>query len=180
MEYINGSTPIKSIFKGSNLVYQVEESSGDESIVLTFNSLPQGFNIGGYTETATTANSIDNGDGTYTYTTTLEEMGWTTVKPTSYQQSFANSSLIKLNNLPFSSSITNTNMMFYNCVSLNEINAKGWNVSNVTSYIYMLDGCTSLNKLILGSVSQSTYDWWYSRLTDAGIQNNVTIEYTIV
>lgn len=177
LPYINGNKKIIKRYKGTQLVYQVEGENYSE-IDFVLNSLPQGFNIGGYTETATTTNTIDNGDGTYTYKSTLNDFGITEL--TTYQQSFQNSSLTKINSLPFSNTITNVMAMFSGCASLSEVNAKGWDISNVTSYILMFHNCNSLNKLILGSVSQSTYDWWVARLTDASIQNNVTIEATIV
>ena len=41
-------------------------------------------------------------------------------------------------------------------------------------------GCSSLTSLILGDVTQEQYDWWYQRLVDEGIQDNVTITYNIV
>ena len=66
------------------------------------------------------------------------------------------------------------------CVNLKTLNVTGWNISKISKYAYFLKDCTSLNRLILGSVSQSTYDWWYARLTQFSLQNQVTIEYTIV
>jgi surface protein len=66
------------------------------------------------------------------------------------------------------------------CVNLKTLNVTGWNISKISKYSYFLKDCTSLNRLILGSVSQSTYDWWYTRLSDFSLQNQVTIEYSIV
>lgn len=70
--------------------------------------------------------------------------------------------------------------LFYGCESLRKINLTGWDISNIKSSSQVFWGCESLTKLILGSVSQSTYDFWLSKLVNAGLQNQVTIEYTIV
>lgn len=202
MEYISGSTPIKSIFKGSNLVYQTEESSGS---IVTENTLS--FRYDGRTYSNVTINGtmyrIAASDGEliegnyYKYTTTLSEPLTELV--------FNSGNIYELYAIPQTTNVTSMNMMFYNglCTNLNlsgldtsnvtnmpymfygslyltELNVSGWDISNVTSYSNLFKDCTSLNKLILGNVSQTTYDWWYARLTDAGIQSNVTIEYTIV
>lgn len=44
----------------------------------------------------------------------------------------------------------------------------------------VFSGCDNLTSLILGDVTQEQYDWWYARLVDEGIQDNVTITYNIV
>ena len=77
------------------------------------------------------------------------------------------------------SNVTDTMQMFQNCSSLTTLNVTGWDVSNIEYSTFMFYNCTSLNKLILGSVNQSTYDWWYARLSSDNLQNKVTIEYTI-
>ena len=77
------------------------------------------------------------------------------------------------------SNVTNMNYMFRRCSNLQTLNVTGWNVLQVTKYNDMFINCTSLNRLILGEVSQSTYDWWCARLTDAGLSCDV-IECTIV
>lgn len=69
--------------------------------------------------------------------------------------------------------------LFFNCTKLTKVNVSGWDVvgKNGTD---IFTNCTALNTLILGNVSQSQYDWWYQHLVNAGIQNQVTIEYTII
>lgn len=69
--------------------------------------------------------------------------------------------------------------LFYNCTKLTKVNVSGWDVVGKTG-TDIFTNCTSLNTLILGNVSQSQYDWWYQHLVNAGIQNQVTIEYSIV
>lgn len=205
MEYISGSTPIKSIFKGSNLVYQTEESSGGEGIVtentLSFKYLGlvnSNVTINGTLYQITASDGEPLGDDYYKYTTTLSEPLTSltfdsgnvyelyaipqTTNVTSFNYMFSSAMIpnLDLSGLD-TSNVTSMDGMFSNSRTLQELNVTGWDVSNVTSFnVSMFLNCTSLNKLILGSVSQSTYDWWLARLTDAGIQSNVTIEYTIV
>lgn len=71
---------------------------------------------------------------------------------------------------------------FYNAIYLRTIDASNAhiNLDIITDTDGMLNGCSSLKTLILGDVTQEVYDWWYQRLVDASIQNNVTIEATIV
>ena len=78
------------------------------------------------------------------------------------------------------SNVTDTMQMFQNCTSLQTLNVTGWDVSKIEYSTFMFYNCTSLNKLILGSVTQEQYDWWYARLSSDSLQNQVTIEYTIV
>jgi len=209
LEYISGLTPIKSLYKGSNLVYQVEESSGDESIV-TENTLSFKYRIN---NSLTTCNVTINGtlyqitaaDGEqlegeyYKYTTTLSEPLTElkfnsgnlfelyaipqTTNVTTMNQMFYNGLCVSLNLSSLNTSnVTNMQYMFYDCMNLTELNVTGWDVIQISANdsAFMFEGCTSLNKLILGKCSQATYNWWYARLRDSLIQNNVTIEYTIV
>jgi surface protein len=69
--------------------------------------------------------------------------------------------------------------MFYGC-ALTSLNVSNWDISNVTNTENMFKSCSDLTSLILGNVTQEQYDWWYQRLVDAEIQNNVTITYNIV
>lgn len=78
------------------------------------------------------------------------------------------------------SNVTDIMQMFQNCTSLQTLNVTGWDVSKIEYSSFMFYKCTSLNKLILGSVTQEQYDWWYERLSSDSLQNQVTIEYSIV
>jgi surface protein len=62
--------------------------------------------------------------------------------------------------------------MFDYCTGLTSLDVSSWDINKVTDYSYMFDGCKSLTTL---RVKQGTYDWWYSRLKAAKIQNQVTI-----
>lgn len=77
------------------------------------------------------------------------------------------------------SNVTDMSQMFQGCSSLQTLNVTGWDVSNIEYSVFMFYNCSSLNKLILGSVTQEQYNWWYARLSDASLQNKVTIEYSI-
>lgn len=78
------------------------------------------------------------------------------------------------------------NNLFASCTSLEVLNVTNWNISKIKLllpnyfYLNMFGMCKNLSNLILGEVSQETYDWWYARLTDASIQNQVTIDCTII
>lgn len=140
--------------------------------------------------------------------TSLDLSGWKTSNVINMYQMFAlcnNISLLDLSGWK-PSSVNNMSHMFDQCRNLTSLDLSGWNVSNLMDMSYMFFycdkltelnvtrweinenvrcdnlfyNCSSLNKLILGDVYQSTYDWWLARLNDASIQNNVTIEYTIV
>lgn len=78
------------------------------------------------------------------------------------------------------SNVTTVQQMFQGCSSLTTLNVTGWDVSNIEYTTFMFAYCSSLNKLILGSVTQEQYDWWYAKLSSDSLQNQVTIEYTIV
>lgn len=80
------------------------------------------------------------------------------------------------------SKITSFERAFHGCSNLFGIDVTNWNVNvaNVTNTDYMFDDCTSLSVINLGSVTQEQYDWWYQRLVDAGIQDNVTLNHTII
>lgn len=77
------------------------------------------------------------------------------------------------------SKVTDMIYMFSYCRNLTTLNVTGWDISNVTNYTSMFNGIKSTVKIILGDVSYATYNWWYSRLKDAGINNTATLEYTI-
>ena len=91
--------------------------------------------------------------------------------------------------------VFNLKNLFDNCSSLTEVNMSNFSINNyLNGYYYyngykvslsstsldIFNGCTSLTKLILGTVTQKQYDWWYSRLTEAYIDEQVTIEYTLI
>jgi len=95
-----------------------------------------------------------------------------------------------LNNLNFNlnglntSNVTDTAWMFSNLSLVGSqtadivIDVTGWDISNVALYNNMFTNSNKIQKLILGNVSPSTYDWWCARLMEANI--SPTIEYTIV
>lgn len=169
------------------------------------------------TYTATTANSVNNGDGTYTYLQQQEYVTHFGLK--------TKTNLIKVNRLVYdevqyldelfsgcakltsvefgeyfnTSNVTNMSYMFENCYKLTNIDFTYFNTSNVNNMNSMFRGCSGLTSLDVSSwdvgdhiinkngvfnnctslrtlrIKQGTRDWWYARLTDASIQNNVTI-----
>ncbi|WP_407433055.1 BspA family leucine-rich repeat surface protein [Methanobrevibacter sp.] len=78
---------------------------------------------------------------------------------------------LDLSSFNISNVFTMSNMFSY-CKSLTSLNVSSFNTSNVTYKSNMFNGCTNLQTL---KVKQGTRDWWYARLTENSIQNNVTI-----
>lgn len=93
--------------------------------------------------------------------------------------SFSNLEELYLRNLPINGN-TSFFFMFSSSPNLKIIDVTGWDISKATSTSAMFDNSPLLQKLILGEVSQETYDWWYARLTTEGIQDQVTIDCTII
>lgn len=63
--------------------------------------------------------------------------------------------------------------MFEECKSLQTLDVSSWDVGDhIINKSGVFTNCTSLRTL---RIKQGTRDWWYARLTDANIQNNVTI-----
>ena len=166
------------------IINEPDTPTGDttNNIELVFENLSNNFTINGQMVRLTENNTTDNGNGTYTYISDASIFGFGSAND-NYTEAFnASSNLIEVNHLYFPNTIIDCSEMFSNCTKLQKINAEGWEVShlNQSKANKMLDNCTSLTMIILGQVNSITYDWWYQRLVDAGIQDQVTIEYSIV
>lgn len=112
--------------------------------------------------------------------TSLNVSGWNTSNLVDGISMFRNCSNLQELDLSTwnTSNWTKADNLFNGCRNLRTLNVSGWDISTMNSYATIFTNCSSLSKLILGNVSQSTYDWWSARLTEAGI--TPTIEYTIV
>jgi surface protein len=179
-----GATPIRKVFKGSQLVFGSEgggESHSDFELVLT--ALGDDIVINNKYIRITTNNTIDNGNGTYTYVADASIFGFGGAND-NYSEAFNGCpNLIEVGYLYFPDTIVDCAEMFSNCTKLQKINAEGWKVSHLTQSAKvksMLSNCGSLTLIVLGQVDSITYDWWYQRLVDAGLENQVTIEYEII
>lgn len=90
---------------------------------------------------------------------------------------------INLNGLD-TSNLYDVRFTFGNIFAIKEptvvINVSGWDISNIMEYQNMFTNSNGIKTLILGDVDEYTYNWWYDRLRDAGIENQVTIEYKII
>ena len=92
----------------------------------------------------------DNGDGTYTYTTTLQDMGIDNLTYCSYV--FAhNRYLVKLIKFPCTDNVTDMTNMFQSCNNLTSLDLSSFNVSNVTNMRNMFISCSNLETLNLNS-----------------------------
>jgi surface protein len=261
-----GASPVKNVFKGSNLVFG--DNGGDTPTIECDNVLSVSIDgshqlkINNTSYVMNTSESVNNGDGSYTYTRTLDDLGietFTSAVEMFYDNSEYNKPQVTeiysipctnnvinmtsmfrgchnlltvdltsfntsnvttmtqmfwgcnaINNLNFStfdtskvksmsymfrncylisnldlsyfntSSLTSISYMFDYCMNLEILNVNGWDISKITSNLKTFNGCSKLRTLILGNVTQEQYDFWYQRLVDASIQNNVTIEYTLI
>lgn len=106
-------------------------------------------------------------------------------KPESLNGAFQNcSSLnnINLNGLD-TSYLYDVSYAFSNIYAFSEptivIDVSGWDISNISEYQDMFINSNGIKTLILGDVDNYTYNWWNDRLTEAGLQYQVTIECTI-
>lgn len=73
------------------------------------------------------------------------------------------------------SKVTNMDYMFHGCKSLTSLDLSNWDTSNVTYMTNMFDICKSLRTIKMCNCNQTTIDMITSALTEAGIQNQVTI-----
>ena len=93
-------------------------------------------------------NCKDNGDGTYTYTTTLSDMEIDNLTYCSYV--FAhNHNLVELIKLPCTDNVTEMRNMFQSCNSLTSLDLSSFNVSNVNEMNNMFSSCSNLETLNL-------------------------------
>lgn len=209
LPYINGNKKIIKRYKGTQLVYQAEDSSSGSivtentfSFKYLINNIVTNCNvyINGQLYSLTAADGESLGDNYYKYTITPTEVIQTIefAGGNLYELYALPNGLISmnymfsgcLNNLNYNlnglntSNVTDTAWMFSNLSLVGSqtadivIDVTGWDISNVALYNNMFTNSNKIQKLILGNVSQSTYDWWSARLTEAGI--TPTIEYTIV
>lgn len=111
---------------------------------------------------------------------TLNVSGWNTSNLVEAISMFRNCSNLQELDLSTwnTSNLVKADNLFNGCRNLTTLNVSGWDISKINSYATIFNNCLLLTKLILGNVSQSTYNWWVARLTEAGI--SPTIEYTIV
>lgn len=141
----------------------------------------------------------DNGDGTYTYTTTLSDMGIETL--TNCNWAFSHSRyLVELNDFPctdnviemrnmFSSSevsnldlssfnVSNVNAMtnmFYNCRNLTSLNLNGWKLNDNVDTENMFRYCDRLNEIYLKNSDDTTYMKIQNALIQSGIDTQILI-----
>lgn len=185
-----GDKKIIKRYKGTQVVFDVSSS---DTLSFEFDGDTTTYKLNDTTYTATSS----------PYTTTLTELGIDTLTSCTFEESsitnlisFPDTSNIKNMSFMFyycgsltssldlssfnTSNVTNMSNMFRNCYNLQTLNVIGWDISNVVFSANIFNNCPSLSKLILGKVSQEQYDWWYQRLVDVGIQDQVTIEYSIV
>ena len=90
----------------------------------------------------------DNGDGTYTYTTTLSDMGIDNLTYCSYV--FVHShNLVELIKFPCTDNVTSMRNMFQSCNILTSLDLSSFNVYNVNEMNNMFSSCSNLETLNL-------------------------------
>ena len=70
------------------------------------------------------------------------------------------------------SNVTTISYMFTNCRSLTSLDVSNFDTTYMRNYSDLFTNCSSLSTL---KVKSGTRNWWYSILTSANIQNQVTI-----
>lgn len=109
--------------------------------------------------------------------TSLDLSNFNTENVTSFRSTFNGcSGLTELDLSNFNTSnVTDVSFAFSRCINLQSLNVSSWDVNHITndnSVSIFTSTCTSLTSL---TVKSGTKDWWYARLVDAGIEDNVTI-----
>lgn len=159
--YVTPNYVISGEYYNRGQSYVVVSSTLDEGTIVV---MPRSCNSGVFTYwyPLYSINSIFN----ITYSGSLSNMG----------------DRVKSVRLPSFKHLIDCGNAFYSCSYLETVDATYTNVipSQITNTSGMFNYCSSLKTLILGNVTQEQYDWWYQRLVDAGIQDNVTITYNIV
>lgn len=137
----------------------VEPTIPTDTLSFTYNGSSVTYKLNGNKSyTANTSNSTKNSDGSYTYTTTLTDLGINDL--TSCYVMFNNQKrLVSVNSMPATINVTSMREMFYNCDMLTSLDVSGWNTSNVTEMAYMFYGCDNLTELNLSG-------WDISKVTN--------------
>lgn len=186
---LNDYTSMFYEFQGSNLILNDVNMGGVTSLKQTFflfgtnNHITtidfSGWKFGNATSFSTTTSNIFSDIGT-----TIRINRWYIPKLTSLKGLFTfHNNVERLYAADIDmSNITDFSDTFRGCEALHGLDVSNWNVNinNVVNTQYMFNGCLALRVINIGKVTQEQYDWWYQRLVDAEIQDNVTLNHTIV
>ena len=142
-----GATPIKSVYKNNNKVYNNEIVNNDSLMILRTNS-NDSFNV-----------KINNMDYTLTPTnyevrTDFATLGIEDFTNAYYMFNNCNT-LTTVESLPSTTNVTNMYGMFGKCSGLTELDLSSFNTSNVTDMSYMFNACSKLTLLNLSSFDTS-------------------------
>lgn len=124
------------------------------------------------TSNVTNMSSMFNGCGLLTELNVLHNMNTENVTNMSYMFNLCYN-IVSLDLTSFNTSkVTNMSYMFSECKSLETLDVSTWSLSKVSSRSGMFLGCSQLREI---KVKSGTYSWWYDRLTNSKIQDQVTI-----
>ena len=142
-----GATPIKSVYKNNNKVYNNEIVNNDSLMILRTNS-NDSFNV-----------KINNMDYTLTPTnyevrTDFATLGIEDFTNAYYMFNNCNT-LTTVESLPSTTNVTNMYGMFGKCSGLTELDLSSFNTSNVTDMSYMFYACRNLTSLNLNNFNTS-------------------------
>lgn len=134
--YIGNNKVIKQ-YLGTTVLYEESNSfvCDGTNIQFTYNSNYIDFKVNDSTYTARVSNSVDNGDGTYTYSTALPP-----VNNISFRSC---SGLTELNCLP-NATPTDMSYAFNSCTNLQYLDLTSFNTSGVTIMDYCFSSCKNL------------------------------------
>lgn len=142
----------------------------------------------------------DNGDGTYTYTTTLSDMGIDNLTYCSYaftlsrylvelikfpctdnvttmENMFSSSQVFYLDLSSFNvSNVTSMRNMFSNCSNLKTLNLNGWKLNDMVDSDRMFNYCDNLREIYLKNSNDETYMKIQEALNRSGINAEIITE----
>lgn len=177
-----GDKKIVKRYKGTQVVYDVTNSGGgdvsncnDNTLNFTYEGSSLDVTFAKYysdkeTYRADSSNSIDNGDGTYTYSADLSVNAGIcytfenctnllrvdcfpkTTSTSKYAMNcFYGCSKLEYANVKdiVTSNITDISSMFFACQNLKEVDLSGWDVSNVTKCKMLFMNCSNLETVNL-------------------------------
>lgn len=142
----------------------------------------------------------DNGDGTYTYTTTLSDMGIDNLTYCSYaftlsrylvelikfpctdnvttmENMFSSSQVFYLDLSSFNvSNVTSMRNMFSNCSNLKTLNLNGWKLNDMVDTDRMFNYCDNLREIYLKNSDETTHMKIQDALYQSGINAEIITE----
>lgn len=138
-------------------------SSAYGDLIYVFKNNRSFYDLNGQYYTATTNNSLDNGDGTYTAYVNLEELGLSTLTRMNFSGrlaeddflKYSGGSIISFIKFPDTTHITSMRWMFGDMFNIKNLDLTSFNTSNVTDMSYMFAYSYELTNINVSSFDTS-------------------------